>query len=128
MKGPPNLIVDRDSGTGDIRVYVLLINLEGDTISYTGTGSYMITTTLLTEESSTYEFPSGNDIVFTIETRYGQVWESTVDDMMDGQGLIKGDGNDYNVSYDPSTELFVLTVFDVDELVVRSSFFMVTVT
>ncbi|MFW3145807.1 MAG: hypothetical protein ACMUIE_03230 [Thermoplasmatota archaeon] len=125
LKGPPNLIVDRDSGTGDIRVYVLLINLEGDTVSYTGTGSYMITTTLLTEESSTYEISAGTDVRITMDTAYFEVWETAVDDMMAQETMTKG--VDYTLVEDAGGDM-VLTISGVDDLVVRSSFFRVSMT
>ncbi|MGA1819598.1 MAG: hypothetical protein ACMUHU_01170 [Thermoplasmatota archaeon] len=135
LKGPPNMVLDNDVFTGSMSLYFLLINLEGESVSFSGTGSYLISTTLLTEEISSYAVSAGTDIIVTIETSHGDVWENTVDDIMEGEGLVKDvydevggtwTNNDYRVEIAGDT--VSLTVRGLTELVVRSSFFRVTMT
>ncbi|MEA3558159.1 MAG: hypothetical protein U9R75_02795, partial [Candidatus Thermoplasmatota archaeon] len=125
LKGPPNLLIDRDTGTSEIRVYVLLQSIRGTKVGYTGTGSYMISTSLLMEESSTYEL-GGDTVVITIETEYDGVWQSTVDGLMAEEGLLSP--ADYSISYDAVTEIFSLTINSVDHLSVKTAFFKVGMT
>jgi hypothetical protein len=134
LKGPPNIVLDRDVNTGSMSLYLLLMNLEGQSVSFTGTGSYLISSTLLTEEISSYSIAGGTDIIVTIDTDLGQIWEDTLDDIMQEESLVKdvpdgGGGwinNDYRVEQGAGS--VTLTVRGLTDLVVRSSFFRVTMT
>jgi len=135
LKGPPNVVLDNDVFTGSMSLYILLINLEGESVSFSGTGSYLVSTTLLTEEISSYTISAGNDIIVTIQTDHGEMWENTIDDIMEGEGLVKDvydevggtwTNHDYRVEIVGGTA--TLTVRGLTELVVRSSFFRVAMT
>lgn len=122
VKGAPNILVDRDTGTGDIRVYVLLSNLQGSEIGFSGTGSFMVRTSLLTAEFSEYSL-GGVDVTIDIETEHEDLWEEIADDMMEEQGI---PDTDYSTSY--AGGLFSFTIENVDDLSLRTSFFKVGVT
>ena len=125
LKGPPNIIVNKDRGTGDLMVYVLLQTMQGTDVSFTGTGSYMVSTSLLTEESSTYAL-GGQTVVLEVRTEYDEVWENAIDDIMLENSLTSP--GDYGVTYDTATETLTLTIQNVDELSVRTAFFQITMT
>ncbi|MFO8051849.1 MAG: hypothetical protein R6V01_09160 [Thermoplasmatota archaeon] len=129
LKGPPNLLVDKDQGTGKLRVYVLLQNLKGADVGFTGTGSYMLSTSLLTEESSDYDLGEENGQTITIEVRteHHQVWSDTIEDIMTEESLTSTNG-DYATSYDENSETFTLTIYEVNILNVRTAFFKMTMT
>jgi hypothetical protein len=134
LKGPPNIVLDRDVNTGSMSLYMLLMNLEGESVSFTGTGSYLISTTLLTEEVSSYSIAGGTDIVVTIDTDLGQIWEDTIVDIMEEESLVQdvpdgGGGwidNDFRVEQGAGS--VTLTLRGLTDLVVRSSFFRITMT
>lgn len=133
LKGPPNLVVDNDQNSETLKLYILLTNLEGQSVSFSGTGSYLISTTLLVGEVSSYPIASGTDIIITLETDHGALWEGIIDDIMGDEGLVKDvyDGatwtnHDYRVEISGGT--LTLTVRGLTELIVRSSFFRVEMT
>ena len=129
VKGPPNLIVDNDPTLSSTSLYILLISLEGQDVSFSGTGSYMVSSTLLSEESSTYTIGAGTDIVIDISTEYGTLWEDTLDGMMADEGLTKG--IDYSVVHGTDVDgnpVVTFTFTSLTELVLRSSFFRITMT
>jgi hypothetical protein len=136
VKGPPNLIIDNDPNLGETSLYILLINLEGQSISFSGTGSYMISSTILSEESSTYAVGAGTDIVLSFMTDYGTLWEDTADDMMTDEGLTKGtdpvtDPQDYTVDHGVDIDgnnIVTFTFYTLSELVVKSSFYRIAMT
>lgn len=136
VKGPPNFVIDNDPNLGETSLYILLISLEGQSISFSGTGSYMVSSTILSEESSTYAVGAGTDIVMTFMTDYGPLWESTIDDMMTEEGLTKGtdpitDPQDYTVVHGTDIDgnaIITITYSTLSELVVRSSFYRISMT
>jgi hypothetical protein len=126
-------VVEYDVNTGSFSLYLLLINLEGKSISFSGTGSYLVSTTLLTEEISTYTIGAGADIIVNIETEHETLWDDSIDDIMQDESLLEdvwddGSGtwieNDYRVETAGGT--VTMTLHGLTELVVRSSFFKVT--
>ncbi len=122
VKGPPNLLVDRDSATGSIKLYILLQNLQGTEIGFAGTGSYMVKTSLLTAEFSEYSL-GGVDVTIEIATEHDGLWQDIVDDMMTEQGI---PGTDYSTSY--AGGVFSFTIDNVDNMSIRTSFFKIGVT
>jgi hypothetical protein len=92
----------------------------------------MLSTSLLTEESSDYQFGdpassgSGEDISIEIETDHGTVWQDTIDDMMASESLSSPGA--YLASYDDVSGTFTFTVYDVNLLTVKTAFFKVTMT
>lgn len=122
VKGSPNILVDRDTATSDIRLYVLMQNLQGTEIGFSGTGSYMVKTSLLTAEFSEYTL-GDVDITIDIETEHDDLWQDIFDDMMTEQNI---PSTDYSTSY--AGGIFSFTLESVDEMSVRTSFFKIEVT
>lgn len=136
VKGPPNLVVDNDPTLGTTSLYILLVNLEGQSISFSGTGSYMVSSTVLLSESSTYSIGGGTEISVTLSTDYGTLWEVTMDDIMIDEGLNKGtdpivDPKDYMVTQGVDIDgnpTVTFTFYTLTELVVKSSFYRISMT
>ncbi len=102
LKGQPNMVINREPNTEDTTLYLMLITLEGETRSDSGTGSYMIKTTLLSEQTTYY--PMGardvnnvitdrSDIRLTITTDYPTLWTDVFTDMAVEEGFIAEDGD-----------------------------------
>jgi hypothetical protein len=122
VKGPPNIVVDNDPGSGTLSLYVLLVSIEGQSLSFSGTGSYMVSTTLLTEEISNYDLEAApRDISLNIDTDYPALWEETIDTMMEDEGLVKD--TDYTVTVGADSVL--ITIDDITDLIIRSAYFRV---
>jgi hypothetical protein len=85
LKGPPNLMVKEEAGS--VMVYMLLSTFEGTDRSITGTSSHMVTTTLLSEEVSTWNVPVDRAVEISITTENGDVWADLFTDMMGAQGF-----------------------------------------
>ena len=110
LKGQPNLVINRDPNTEETTIYIMLITLEGETRSDSGTGSYMIKTTLLSEQTTYYPMGSRNpdntintrsDIRLSITTDHSSLWVDIFTDMAVEEGLVENDGDDYVLGDDP---------------------------
>ncbi len=104
LKGQPNLVINRDPNTEETTIYLMMITLEGETRSDSGTGSYMIKTTLLSEETTHYPMGSHNpdntintrsDIRLAITTEYSSLWTDVFTNMAAEEGLVGSDGDAY---------------------------------
>ncbi|MCK5773413.1 MAG: hypothetical protein KAH57_06455 [Thermoplasmata archaeon] len=104
LKGQPNLVINRDPNTEETTIYVMLITLEGETRSDSGTGSYMIKTTLLSEQTTYYPMGSRDisnvitdrsDISLSITTDHSSLWTDIFTDMATGEGIVESDGDAY---------------------------------
>ncbi|MBN1390777.1 MAG: hypothetical protein JXA22_09075 [Candidatus Thermoplasmatota archaeon] len=128
LKGPPNIMVDMlDKGevSENLRVYVLLQNIQGTDVGFSGAGSYMISSSLLVEESSDYALED-QTITIVIHTEQEEVWQKTIDDMLSEESL--SSPGDYVTVYDANTGTFTITIYNVDSLSVKMTFFRVTMT
>ncbi len=141
LKGQPNLVVNRDPNTEETTIYVMLITLEGETRSDSGTGSYMIKTTLLSEQTTYYPMGSRDtdntiltrsDIQLTITTEYASLWADVFTDMAVEEGLVLSDGNayvdgdppEYSVDTTTTSGSTIFTLYGmVGDLVLKSTVF-----
>jgi len=123
VKGSPNMVLTRDETTGDVVMYLLLTTLEGDDQSYSGSGTYMVSLTLLSEEISTYTITAGTTLMLTIDTAYNTLWEDVFVSMLTEEGVPPGD-------YSTDTGIpgeFSIDIDNVDRLEVRTAVFKLAV-
>jgi hypothetical protein len=94
LKGRPNMVLRTDPETGETTLYLMVLTLEGDDQSFSGTGSYLSTTTLLSSQSTDYQV-TGDVISIDITTEYGNLWTDLIDTMASENSL---DPADYSVA------------------------------
>jgi len=130
LKGPPNIVIKRDENTDQTTIFISLFILEGQDVSVSGTQSYMISSTLLSEEGSEYDIAAGTDITITIMTERVLLWTDTLRETAEEQGLVEGAGNDFEISSgtDVLGNPFVsFVIHDLDIMKIRSSVFSLDV-
>lgn len=123
VKGAPNMVLTREETSGDVVLYLLLSTLEGDDQSYSGSGTYMISMTLLSEELYSYTITAGTTLTLTVETDYNTLWEDIFVHMMNDEGVPAGD-------YSTDTSVvgeFSIDIDNVDQLEIRTSVFKLAV-
>lgn len=123
VKGAPNMVLTREETSGDVVLYLLLSTLDGDDQSYSGSGTYMISMTLLSEEIYSYTITAGTTLTLTVETDYNTLWEDIFVHMMNDEGVPAGD-------YSTDTSVvgeFSIDIDNVDKLEVRTSVFKLAV-
>ncbi|MGA1821684.1 MAG: hypothetical protein ACMUIG_04080 [Thermoplasmatota archaeon] len=117
VKGSPNMIVTKDDTTDEVVMYLLLTTIEGDDQSYSGTGTYMISMTLLSEELSSYTIAPGTTLTLTVNTDYNTLWEDLFVGIMNDEGIPAGD---YTTDTSVADE-FSLDINNVDRLEIRTA-------
>ena len=142
LKGQPNFVLNRDGNTEDTTLYLMLITLEGETRSDSGTGSYMIKTTLLSEETISYPMGSRDvnnaivdrsDIKLSITTDHPTLWSDLFADMALDEGFVEDVGLDgytngnppeYSIDSTTTPGTVEVTLYGmVGELILRSTVF-----
>jgi hypothetical protein len=96
LKGRPNVVMRTDPNTGDVILYMTVLTIEGVGQSYSGTGTYMITSTLFSSQSSEYSIDAATIISIDITTNYDQIWTELFTEMADENSLVSG--VDYTIS------------------------------
>jgi hypothetical protein len=122
LKGAPNMVVNDDINSGQRIMYILLTTIEGDVRSYSGSETYMISMTLLSEAIFGYDITAGG-VRIDIRTDLTSVWEQHFTEMVDSEGIPMGnlsfatymDGGGHNV--------LRVTLNDIDRLEVRNAIF-----
>jgi len=128
IKGPPNIIISEDAG-GELILYVLSTSIEGEMNSYSGTGTNMITMTLISHTDTSYDIPPGSGISITIRTMFGLTWEGHMDGYLQSHGLVRD--TDYSISLGSDPEgfdTFGITFLTLDRMDLRTTFFSVYIT
>ncbi len=126
LKGPPNVFVSRDVNSNEVVLYIMASTIEGDVQSYTGTGTYMVSTTLLSQTISSFEVSAGSSITINMITEYGTIWKDHIEGMMSRIGFT-------TYTTEIGTDLdgeptFEVTSTGIDRMEIRSAVFKVTVT
>ncbi len=130
MKGPPNILIWRDSATGDHLMSILTYTVEGAEESYSGTGSYMIKTALTSSQDLSYDIAAGLVISLSIETpvEFTGLWVNYLTSMARDAGLATP--GDFTVG--PGTNsladtCIVLALNDLEQLEVRTVAYQLSV-
>lgn len=81
LKGRPNMVIRTDPETGDTTLFFMVITIEGVGQSFSGTGSYLSTTTLLSAQSTDYDISPATIVSIDITTDYSSLWTGMIDSM-----------------------------------------------
>jgi len=128
LKGSPNIVLRTDQDTGDLTLYMMAITIEGNDQSFSGTGSYLARTTLLSSQPSEYELDALTVISIEITTGYQSLWTDLFTEMAQENSLV--DGVDYSISNgkdangNPSV---TLTLNTLDVIDIRTSIYQLEI-
>lgn len=126
LKGTPNMIVNDDINSGQRILYILLSSIEGDIRSYSGSETYMISMTLLSEAIFGYDV-SAEGVRIDIRTDLSGVWEDHFTKMFDDEGIPLGNLSFSTYLDGGGHEVLRVTLNDVDRLEVRTAIFKMSV-
>jgi len=126
LKGPPNIILDDDLNTGDRVLYVLLATIEGDLRSYSGSETYMISMTLLSEVTSSYDISAASAVVDVI-TDHNATWQDHFTEMCQVQGVPLSDLDLSTYQDGDGNDVLRMSLDGIDRLEVKSAVFRMTV-
>jgi hypothetical protein len=125
MKAPPHLVFTHDTNTGELDVYAITQIYNGDSRTYSGTSTYFVEFTLLSEEVSTVS-PGAVPVTITLYTSYLQLWQEKLTEMLTEESLV--DGVDYTLDISGGDHIdLVFAAGKVTDLTTRSVVFKLTV-
>lgn len=75
------MVIRTDTETGDTTLFFMVITIEGVGQSFSGTGSYLSTTTLLSAQSTDYDISPATIVSIDITTDYSSLWTDMIDAM-----------------------------------------------
>jgi hypothetical protein len=87
LKGSPNMVIRTDPDTGETTMYLMVMTIEGEGQSFSGTGSFLTTTTLLSAQSAQYEIDAATTISMDITTQYANLWDDLITEMAVESGM-----------------------------------------
>ncbi|MDG6224506.1 MAG: hypothetical protein QCI82_03235 [Candidatus Thermoplasmatota archaeon] len=126
MKGPPNMVLNDDLNTGRRVLYLLLSTIEGDVRSYSGSETYMIRMTLLSEVMATYDITSAS-FVIEVVTEHGSLWEAHFRAMALDESIPAGDLSFTSFVDADGNNAIRITVSGIDQLILRNAIFKLDV-
>jgi hypothetical protein len=126
LKGAPNMVVNDDLNTGTRVLYILLTNIEGDVRSYSGSETYMVSMTLLSEVISGYDI-TATGIRLEITTDLTNVWQEHFTGMVQDEGIPLGDLSFTTFLDGNGNNVLRVTLNDIDRLEVRNAIFKMDV-
>ena len=118
------MVLRTDPDTGETTLYIMVITLEGVGQSYSGTGSYLATTTLLSAQSTEYEIDAVTTISIDITTEYSSLWTDFINSMAAENSL--SSPGDYTITTGTDTNgnpNMTLTFITLDTLQIRTTLF-----
>lgn len=118
LKGRPNMVLRTDPDTGETTLYIMIMTIEGNEQSFSGTGSYLATTTLLSSQSTDYNIDPADVISIDITTQYGVLWTDLINTMASENSIPPADysvtsGTDANGNPNITLSLNTLDVLEI---------------
>lgn len=133
LKGHPNLLINRYQNTGETVMFIHMPTVEGSGQSFAGTSTYLISTTLVSVETTEYTMGTGTETIFRITSEHFNIWNTHIRSMVLGEGLVESDGvsdNDFSTATGvdiDGNDYFELTLYDLDKVQIKTSVFQVNI-
>jgi hypothetical protein len=126
LKGSPNMVVNDDINSGVRILYILLTTIEGDVRSYSGSETYMLSLTLLSETISAYDITAAG-VQIDITTDFTQVWQDHFTRMVQDEGIPIGDLSFSTFLDAQNHNVLRVTLNNIDHLEIRNAIFKMDV-
>ncbi len=130
MKGHPNLLINNYENTGEVIFFILMPTIEGVDQSYTGTSTYLVSTTLVSEEKTDYYMGPGTSTIFRVTSEYADIWYSHIRTMAISEGLVEGAANDFVASTGvdgDGNDYFEIILYNIDRIEVRTAIYQINI-